>query len=64
MFSITNYGTLIDEAYDCYSRFEYDESVQYWKQVLNENANFDIAYDGIANAQIRTEDYVDAVKKL
>ena len=64
VFSITNYGTLIDEAYDCYSRFEYDESVQYWKQVLNENANFDIAYDGIANAQIRTEDYVDAVKNF
>lgn len=64
VFSITNYGTLIDEAYDCYSRFEYDESVQYWEQVLNENANFDIAYDGIGNAQIRTEDYIDAVKSF
>ena len=64
VFSITKYGTLIDEAYECYSRFEYDESVQYWEQVLNENANFDIAYDGIANAQLRTGDYLDAVQNF
>ena len=30
--------------------------------VLQENANFDIAYDGIANAFIRTEDYDKAME--
>lgn len=63
-YSITQYGKLIDEAYKCYSDYNYDDSVEYWQQVLHENANFDIAYDGIGNSLIRTEQYKKAMEQF
>lgn len=61
VFKLTKYGQLIDDAFECYSNYEYDESVEYWNQVLHENANFDIAYDGIGNACMRTGDFREAM---
>lgn len=61
VFKLTKYGQLIDDAYECYSNYNYDESVEYWNQVLHENANFDIAYDGIGNACMRTGAFKEAM---
>ncbi len=56
----TKYGQLIDQAYESYKRYDYEESKGYWEKVLDENANFDIAYDGIGNALMQQERYKEA----
>ena len=61
VFELTEYGSLIDQAYYYYNNYDYDKSVEMWNKVLQENANFDIAYDGIGNAYLRTEQYKEAV---
>ncbi len=61
VFTATEYGKLIDDAYACYKSYDYEKSMDYWRQVLNENANFDIAYDGIGNALMQEERYDEAV---
>ena len=62
IFEPTKYGTLIDEAYYYYKQYDYQNSVAKWDQVLEENANFDIAYDGKGNACMQEEKYDEAVK--
>jgi hypothetical protein len=62
VFEITKYGALIDEAYYHYKLYDYEKSMEYWNQVLNENANFDIAYDGIGNAMMQAERYDEATE--
>ncbi|MBR4869006.1 MAG: hypothetical protein IKU10_07600 [Clostridia bacterium] len=62
VFKPTKYGTLIDEAYESYKQYDYQKSVEKWDQVLEENANFDIAYDGKGNACMQEEKYDEAVK--
>ncbi len=62
VFQPTRYGTLIDEAYYSYKQYNYQESVEKWDLVLEENANFDIAYDGKGNACMQEEKYDEAVK--
>ncbi|MBR3844834.1 MAG: hypothetical protein IKM39_04935, partial [Clostridia bacterium] len=60
VFEPTEYGTLIDQAYASYKKYDYEESKGYWEKVLDENANFDIAYDGIGNALMQQERYREA----
>jgi len=60
VYSRTHYGDLIHEALGLYNEYRYDECVKVWKQVLNENANFDIAYDGIGRTLLRTRQYQQA----
>ncbi len=60
VFETTEYGRLIDEAYASYKKYDYEESKGYWEKVLEENANFDIAYDGIGNALMQQERYQEA----
>ena len=60
VYNPTKYGQLIDEAYACYKEYDYEESKKYWELVLKENANFDIAYDGIGNALMQQERYEEA----
>ena len=61
VFAPTQYGLLIDDAYACYKQYDYEKSVGYWDQVLEENANFDIAFDGIGNALMQEERYQEAM---
>ena len=62
VFEPTKYGMLIDEAYYYYKQYDYQNSVAKWDQVLDENANFDIAYDGKGNACMQAGKYDEAVK--
>ena len=61
-FKRTEYGALIDEAIDLYSEYDFEKSVEVWNRVLSENANFDIAYDGIGAAELRTKQYKSAME--
>ncbi len=62
VFSRTKYGKLIDEAYGFYKAYDFENSVKKWDEVLSENANFDIAYDGKGNAYMQDEDYESAMQ--
>ena len=60
VFSLTDYGKKIDEAYALYKTYDYTASMEKWNEVLDFNANFDIAYDGIGNALMQQEKYKEA----
>lgn len=60
VFGLTEYGKKIDEAYALYKTYDYTASQAKWQEVLNYNANFDIAYDGIGNALLQQGKYKEA----
>lgn len=64
VYTATRYAQLIDEAYDLYKQYKYEESVEKWNDVLDVNANFDIAYDGIGNALMQKEEYREAMENF
>lgn len=62
VYTRTEYGALISEVLNMYGDFRYEESVEVWKQILSKNANFDIAYDGIASSYLNMGDYAKAME--
>lgn len=61
VFRPTPYGQLILDASHHDSQGEYDEAEAYWKQVLAQNANCEMAYTGIGEAKLKNKDYASAV---
>lgn len=61
-FEPTVYGNMINEALKCYSNGEYDKSAMYWKEVLEMNGNFDLAYIGIGRALYREGNFKEALE--
>lgn len=59
--TLTEYGTLINNALNTYKKGQYDESANYWKQVLKLNGNYDLAYIGIGRALLRQDKYKEAM---
>lgn len=62
VFQQTEYGALISKVLDMYGKFQYEESVEVWQQVLSLNANFDIAYDGIGSSYLSMGNYEKAME--
>jgi len=62
VFRQTEYGSIISSALNMYQNCKYDESTDYWKKILIENANFDIAYDGIGRSLLNKEQYSEAMR--
>lgn len=62
VFTPTEYGTLIYDAYDAYTRGDYDGSALKWREVLRLNANNNMAFIGIGRALLRQDDYSGAMK--
>ena len=61
LYSRTAYGDQLMEALHLYNDFRYDDAVAVWEQVLQKNANFDIAYINIGKALLRQERYKEAM---
>lgn len=61
-FTLTEYGTLINEAINSYSLGQYDQSADYWRDVLRLNGNYDMAYIGIGRSLLRQERYKEAME--
>jgi tetratricopeptide (TPR) repeat protein len=59
--TLTEYGTLINDALNTYKKGEYDESAAYWEKVLKLNGNYDLAYIGIGRALLRQDRYEEAM---
>lgn len=59
---MTQYGQLIYDALAEYEKGNYEISADYWRQVLMQNGNYDLAYIGIGRALLRQENYKEAME--
>ncbi len=62
LMSLTEYGTLINNALSEYKLSHYDKSSEYWQEVLKRNGNYDLAYIGIGRSLLREKKYQEAMK--
>jgi tetratricopeptide (TPR) repeat protein len=62
IFTLTQYGKLINDALDEYKQGNYDVSAEYWKKVLMQNGNYDIAYTGIGRSLFRQKKYKESME--
>ena len=60
-FSMTKYGKMINEALELYKNGYYDQSAEVWREILQFNGNFELAYVGIGRALLRQEQYKEAM---
>lgn len=60
--TLTEYGTLINNALNTYKVAEYDISADYWREVLKLNGNYDLAYIGIGRSLLRQDKFTEAMK--
>ncbi|OBZ17998.1 hypothetical protein [Bacillus sp. FJAT-26390] len=64
VFNPTRYGTLINEANDLLVTGKYDEAESKWSELLNLDANNEIAYVGIGKALLRQGENKLAMENL
>ncbi|HWT76827.1 MAG TPA: hypothetical protein VN258_19175 [Mobilitalea sp.] len=60
--TLTPYGELINKALAEYKKGNYDQSAQYWEQVIMQNGNDDMAYIGIGRSLLRQGEYKKAME--
>ena len=61
-FTLTEYGSYINQGLSEYKRGDYDASAATWEKVLKLNGNYDQAYIGIGRAYLRQEKYTEAME--
>lgn len=61
LFTPTEYGNLIYQASEEYLDGKYEKSAETWKKVLQLNANYNLAFIGIGRAEMRAENYKEAM---
>ena len=61
IFTLTQYGKLINDALAEYKKGNYELSADYWEKVLMMNGNYDLAYTGIGRSYFRQKDYEKAM---
>lgn len=61
VYSITEYGKLLDKVIELQNQNKYSQTVDVWKEILVENNNFDLAYNGIAKVYYENGDYDNAM---
>jgi len=62
VFIPTEYGNTIYQANDAYTRGEYDESAELWREVMKMNANYPLAFRGIGRAVLRQDQFEEAME--
>ncbi len=60
--TLTEYGKLINNALSTYKVAQYEESADYWRQVLRLNGNYDLAYIGIGRSLLRDDKFEEAME--
>lgn len=61
-FTLTEFGSYINEGLALYKQGRYEDSAEYWKKALFLNGNYDQAYIGIGRALLRSGEYEEAMK--
>lgn len=64
VFEPTAFGSLVQEAVLLYHDGRYGEAQELWTQVLSENVNYELAYDGIGKAQFEEGLYAEAMESF
>ena len=64
VFEPTPYTKTVKKAITNYNKGYYDSSQVLWKQVLNQNANYDLAYQNIGKVFYRQKKYQKAMKNF
>ena len=62
VFSPTEFGAMIYDAIESYTKGQYDESADLWGNVLKLNANYPLAFRGIGRAILRQNDFKGAME--
>ncbi len=62
VFKINDYGKQVKELDYLTLNGEYDKIKEGWEKVLEQDANSQLAYSGLANAYLEEEDYATALK--
>ena len=60
----TPYGDVLIEALASNRNREYDKSVEYWKEILKRNINFNLSYVGIGKSFHRDGAYLEAMEQF
>lgn len=64
IFEPTVFGGLVNEATTKYYDMQYEESKAIWEKVIELNSNYFLAYAGIGKAQLRSQDWENAIENL
>jgi tetratricopeptide (TPR) repeat protein len=62
LFRTTPFADLVHEASTLYVEGRYEEAKKIWEEIINLNANFDIAYHAIGKALYKSEKYSEAME--
>lgn len=62
IFTLTQFGELVNRAISEYQKGNYDISSDYWEEVLMQNGNYDLAYIGIGRSLLRKGEYKQAME--
>ncbi len=62
LYKRTEYGALLERAILADKNRDFEESIACWSQVLKENKNYDLAYQGMAKNYLRNKNYEEALK--
>lgn len=62
LFTMTEYGSLIDEVITLQSERKYTETIPIWEKIKEANNNFDLAYVGIGKSLLQQGDYDKAME--
>lgn len=63
-FTVTKFGSLVNEANGLYSIGKHDDAAKVWEEVLRLDANYEMAYVGIGKSMLRQGEYKQAMKYL
>ncbi len=62
LFTMTDYGALIDEVITLQSQRKYTETIPIWEKIKEANNNFDLAYVGIGKSLLQQGKYDEAME--
>lgn len=63
-FTVTQFGSMVNEANTLYSSGKHDEAAKLWREVLKLDANYEMAYVGIGKSLLRQGEYKEAMTYL
>jgi len=64
IFEPTEYSQLIHQAEEYYTEGRFNRAVDKWEQVLDLNANYDLAYTGIGRGKLYQNNFAEAMKNF
>lgn len=61
-FTPTTFGSLVHHAANLYNIGEYQAAIEPWKEVLQYNSNYELAFVGLGDAELENHNYKEAME--